>query len=68
MGLTMHERKAITNELSGRYQKATKTAKGQIAEHHEKISGPRPPCTSGWGPSRFGIRVEVPQSHGVERS
>jgi hypothetical protein len=39
MGLTMHERKAITNELSGRYQKATKTAKGQILTQFIQLTG-----------------------------
>jgi len=39
MGLTMHERKAITNELAVRYQKATKTIRGQILKEFIHLTG-----------------------------
>jgi len=39
MGLTMHERKAITNELADRYRKATKTIRGQILKEFVQLTG-----------------------------
>ncbi len=39
MGLTMHERKAITNELAERYQRSTKTVRGQILKEFIQLTG-----------------------------
>lgn len=39
MGLTMKERKAVTNELATRYQKATKTERGQMLREFIHLTG-----------------------------
>jgi hypothetical protein len=39
MGLTMHERHAVTRELAHRYQKAAKKQRGQILDEFTQITG-----------------------------
>jgi len=39
MGLTMHERHAVTRELAQRYQKATKKQRGQILDEFTQVTG-----------------------------
>ena len=39
MSLTMHERKAVTNELASRYQKATKGERGRLLDEFMKLTG-----------------------------
>ena len=42
MGLTMRERKAVTNELANRHQKASKGERGQLLAEFIKLTGPFP--------------------------
>lgn len=39
MGLTMKERKAVTNELAKRYQKATKSERGRLLSEFMELTG-----------------------------
>lgn len=39
MGLTMKERKAVTNELASRYQKATKGERGRLLDEFMQLTG-----------------------------
>ncbi len=39
MGLTMHERHAVTRELATRYQKAAKKQRGQILDEFTEVTG-----------------------------
>lgn len=39
MGLTMHERKAVTNELAKRYQRATKGERGKLLAEFIQLTG-----------------------------
>jgi hypothetical protein len=39
MGLTMNQRKAVTNELAKRYQRATKTERGRLLKEFIQLTG-----------------------------
>lgn len=39
MSLTMHERKAVTNQLAARYQKATKPERGRLLDEFMQLTG-----------------------------
>jgi hypothetical protein len=39
MGLTMRERKAVTNELAHRYQRATKSERGRLLQEFTRLTG-----------------------------
>ncbi len=67
MGLTMKERKAVTNELSQRYQRATKKERGQLLRDFMQLTGYNRSYAShllhNWGTRQIrlvdGKRVEI---------
>lgn len=67
MGLTMNERKAVTNELARRYQRATKSERGRLLDQFMQLTGYNRSYAShllhNWGTRHIrivdGERVEV---------